>query len=394
MRAAGVSFADVTTFTSMALAQRTGLTRLAQIRAVTPGYPFYGQILTSPAGQWAHLQEGRFALVDPALLIALDAHVGDTLALGFARFIITGTLTSVPGDVGVASAIGPRIYIPQRYVDETSLLLFGSRSDRETLVKLPPTLSAATFLARLKPRLDSAGVRSRTVAQTEFNLTQAIDQLRDFLGVIGLVSLLLGGIGVASGVNAFVMRKIDTVAILRCLGATSRQVLAIYLLQAVAMGLLGAAAGAVLGIAIQLVMPHVLAEFLPVDVRVSFEPTATLTGLLTCSPSSCRWTSASPSSRPPRSPGCSSACGLRWCSRCVRSWRCATCRPCRRSAESLMLTRCAAGAMTWFAPSSRFSSCSASPRSASRARRVYVRDSDSRWASAAQSGCCISLRQR
>ena len=280
LRAEGVGIADVTTFTSMALVERTGRTRLAQIRGVTPGYPFYGEILTRPAGEWARLQSGRYALVDPALLLAVDGHVGDTLALGFARFIVIGTLTSVPGDVGVSSAIGPRVYIPARYVDETSLLLFGSRSDRETLLKLPASLPPQRFLFRFKSRLDSAQVRARTVAETEFNLTQAIDQLRDFLSVIGLVALLLGGIGVASGVNAFVMRKIDTVAILRCLGATSRQVLGIYLIQAVAMGFLGAAFGAVLGIGIQLLLPRVLADFLPVDVRITLDSNAVLTGML------------------------------------------------------------------------------------------------------------------
>ncbi|HET9013749.1 MAG TPA: ABC transporter permease, partial [Gemmatimonadaceae bacterium] len=230
LQAEGVGLTEVTTFTSMALVERTGGTRLSQIRAVTPGYPFYGEILTEPAGQWARLQSGRYALVDPALLLAVDGHVGDTLALGFARFIVIGTLTSVPGDVGVSSAIGPRVYIPAKYVDETSLLLFGSRSDREMLLKLPPTLTPQRFLARFRARLEADRVRARTVAETEFNLTEAIEQLRDFLSVIGLVALLLGGIGVASGVNAFVMRKIDTVAILRCLGATSRQVLAIYLI--------------------------------------------------------------------------------------------------------------------------------------------------------------------
>ena len=280
VKRSGVGVADVTTFTSMALVERTGGTRLSQIRGVTPGYPFYGEILTEPAGEWARLQSGRYALVDPSLLLAVDGHIGDTLALGFARFIVIGTLKSVPGDVGVSSAIGPRVYIPARYVDETSLLLFGSRSEHETLIKLPPSLPPQRFLFKLKPRLDSAQVRARTVAETEFNLTQAIDQLRDFLSVIGLVALLLGGIGVASGVNAFVMRKIDTVAILRCLGATSRQVLAIYLIQAVVMGFVGAAAGALFGIGIQLLLPRVLADFLPVDVRITLESSAILTGIV------------------------------------------------------------------------------------------------------------------
>ena len=280
LKSEGVALTEVTTFTSMALMERTGGTRLAQIRAVTPGYPFYGTILTEPANQWARLQSGRYALVDPSLLLAVNGRIGDTLALGFARFIVIGTLTSVPGDVGVSSAIGPRVYIPARYTDETSLLLFGSRSDRELLLRLTPKLPAHLFNFRFKERLEAAQVRSRTVAETEFNLTQAIDQLRDFLSVIGLVALLLGGIGVASGVNAFVMRKIDTVAILRCLGATSRQVLAIYVVQAIAMGFLGAAVGALLGVGIQLALPSVLAEFLPLDVGITLESTAILTGML------------------------------------------------------------------------------------------------------------------
>ena len=275
----GARTAEVTTFASMALVQRTGATRLAQIRGVTDGYPFYGQILTAPANQWARLQSGRFALVDPSLLIALDAHVGDTLALGFARFIIIGTLTSVPGDVAVTTAIGPRVYIPSKYLDETSLLLFGSRSDRQLLVKLPPTVPPSLFIYRFKAVLEKADVRYRTAAETEFSLTDAIDHLRDFLSVIGVVALLLGGIGVASGVNAFVMRKIDTVAILRCLGATSRQVLTLYLLQAALMGLVGATFGALLGIGLQLLLPRVMADFLPVDVRITIEPSALLTGL-------------------------------------------------------------------------------------------------------------------
>src|ERR1041384_2061864 len=102
----------------------------------------------------------------------------------------------------------------------------------------------------------------------------AIDQLHDYLAIVGLISLLLGGIGVASGVHAFAMRKIDPVAILRCLGASSWQVLAIYALQAGVMGLGGALMGVALGLAIQFFMPLVLKDFLPVDVEVHLAPSA------------------------------------------------------------------------------------------------------------------------
>jgi putative ABC transport system permease protein len=275
----GVGVTDMTSFASMALIPRSGLTRLASVRAVGGGYPFYGEITTEPAGRWSDLQRDRHAVVDPSLLVSLDARLGDTLALGTARFVIVATVKDVPGEPGIAASIGPRVYIPDRYLAETGLLVFGSRAEYETLFRLPPELSTARFVGRFEKRLTSDRIRLRTVAENEYNLTESIDQLRDFLGIVGLISLLLGGIGVASGVHAFVTRKIDTVAVLRCLGATSRQVLAVYVIQAAAMGLVGASVGALLGIAVQFAIPSVVEEFLPVDVRVQLTPRAILLGL-------------------------------------------------------------------------------------------------------------------
>lgn len=280
LRRGGVPVARVTSFASMALAPRSGGTRLVQVRAVTRAYPFYGEVTTRPAGRWADLHDSANALVDPSLLIALDARVGDTLRLGYGRFLITGVLDNVPGDPGVAAIVGPRVFIAERFVPETQLLTFGSRAEFEALLKLPPGADPRPLVTANKGRFEAARVRTRTVAESEANLTQAIARLSDFLGIVGLIALLLGGIGVASGVHAFVARKIDTVAMLRCLGATSTQVLVIYVLQSAAMGLAGAAAGAALGVAIQFALPHVVGDFLPVDVGVRLVPGAIATGLL------------------------------------------------------------------------------------------------------------------
>ena len=280
LHAAGTGVARVISFASMPLVERTGATRLAQVRAVEPGYPFYGEITTRPAAQWERLHEGRHALVDPALLVSLDARVGDTVALGFSRFTILAALHNVPGDVGVTAAIGPRIFIPAEYLAETGLLVFGSRARTEAILRLPDGTNPQRFVNQLNARLDSARVRARTVAGTEADLTEAVAELGTFLGIVGLVALLLGGIGVASGVHAFVAGKIDTVAVLRCLGATGWQVLGIYVLQAALMGLAGAAAGAAIGVAIQLVLPRVIGDFIPVEVGVQLVPGAIAAGLL------------------------------------------------------------------------------------------------------------------
>jgi putative ABC transport system permease protein len=280
LKAQGVAEAQSTNFASMALVPRSGGTRLVQVRAVSTDYPFYGKITSDPDSAWPALQHGPNVVVDPALLISLDARVGDTVTLGMARFVITGTLKTVPGEVGISATIGPRVYIPERYLEKTRLLVFGSRADYETLFRLPNGGDQQKFAANLRKAITGERARVRTVKDTEINLTQAIDQLRDFLGVVGLVALLLGGIGVASGVHAFVMRKIDTVAVLRCLGATSWQVLAIYVVQAAVMGLIGAALGGVLGITFQLLLPLGLKDFLPVDVSVHLAPASIGLGLV------------------------------------------------------------------------------------------------------------------
>lgn len=275
----GRQLARLTSFASMAYVPRTERTRLAQVRAVETGYPFYGTVVTQPAGVWSSLQQGYNALVDPSLLLALDAQVGDTLSLGRARFRIAGVLEVVPGDAGIASAVAPRVFISRSYVPETELLVFGSRAEYEAVLKLPEGADPDAFVEPLEERFRDMQVRVETVRENELDLTDAVGELGSFLGLVGLAALLLGGIGVASGVHAFVLRKIDTVAVLRCLGATSGQVLAIYAAQAALMGLVGAAVGAALGVLVQFGLPALLADVLPVDVRVRLEPVAILTGL-------------------------------------------------------------------------------------------------------------------
>jgi putative ABC transport system permease protein len=276
---AKADYSRVVTFPSMALVPRTGATRLAQVRAVSPNYPFYGEITTDPAGEWNSLHSGANALVDPSLLIALNAQVGDTITLGLGRFVISGTLRNVPGAPGVAEIIGPRIFIPEKYLAETQLLVFGSTAEYSVLARLPSGADPPKAVAPYRPSLERTQLRARTVTQSEANSTEAIEELSEFIGIVGLVALLLGGVGVASGVRAFVSRKIDTVAILRCLGASSGQVLAMYVAQAAAMGLIGALIGAALGVMIQFALPAALGDFLPVDVDVTLEPSAILVGI-------------------------------------------------------------------------------------------------------------------
>jgi putative ABC transport system permease protein len=274
----GHLIARETTFPAMAVLRRSGATRLVQVRAVSDAYPLYGTITTAPASRWQSLRSEAAAVVDPALLVALDARVGDTISVGFAQFVVAAVVRDAPGLPEFATVIGPRVFIPARYLPETQLVVFGSTGTHEALIRTN-TGDADRLAADLRARFRGTDLRLRTAEQMEEGLTEAVDQLRQFVGVVGMVALLLGGIGVASGVHAFVARKIDTVAILRCVGATGSQVLTMYVAQAAVMGVAGAVLGAMLGVLVQMALPRVTQGFLPVDVTVRPEPAAIFLGI-------------------------------------------------------------------------------------------------------------------
>jgi putative ABC transport system permease protein len=279
LEAAGVPVARVTSLASMALLPRTGGTRLAQVRATEPGYPFYGVIETQPAEAWQGLHQGRNAVADPALIAALQARVGDSISVGEARFQLVGAIRKVPGDVDIASSFAPRLYIPAEHLRSTRLIEFGSRVDYAAYILLPAAEVVERLLEDHRDVFRAERVRSETAAEQQRDVSRALGRLSSYLGLIGVFALMLGGIGVASAMGAYMAEKVDTVAVLRCLGATARQVLAIYLVQAAVMGLAGAAIGAALGAGVQWVLPWLARDLLPVEATVTLDGLSVAMGI-------------------------------------------------------------------------------------------------------------------
>ena len=275
----GARAARVTSFGGMAYVPRTSGTRLVQVAAIQGEFPFYGAIRTEPAAAWAELQQGRRVVVDPALLAALRAQIGDTLALGEARFIITGSVVSAPGNTGFRSALGPRIFIPSAYLAETRLLGFGARAEYEVFLRLPDGIAAESVAERYRPTLRPERIRVRTVSEDQNNLNETLSRLTGYLGLVALIALLLGGLGVASAVVVFIRQRLESIAVLRCLGATAGRLIAIYGVEAAAMGLAGSLLGALAGVAIQRLLPDLLAGLLPVDVQLTISWPAVLLGI-------------------------------------------------------------------------------------------------------------------
>jgi putative ABC transport system permease protein len=253
-----------------------------QVLAVQPGYPFYGEVRTEPPGAWERLgRGGAAALADEALAILLDAKPGDALSIGDVRFPLAGTVKNFPGDVGVRTSLGPRVFIPFAAAERTGLLGFGARARHEIFLRVPPAVDPQRLVDRFRPLLAAERVSLRTVAEDQRRLSDNLGRLGRYLGLVGLVALLLGGIGVGSAVHVLVRRRLQTIAVLRCLGASSRQVLGVYLLQSTGLGLLGSALGAALGVLAQAALPRFLGGFLPVAVASGISWPAVASGLAT-----------------------------------------------------------------------------------------------------------------
>ena len=262
--AAEVSFSSM-----MAFPSANNLTRLVNVRAVEGNFPFYGDFTTAPADAPARLRAGGdVVIVEETLLRQFDAKIGDTVKLGNTLFTVVGALQKLPGESSaLAATMAPRALIPQRALAATGLAERNVLIRHRTMLKLPPERLPDTVERELRQLFRGEGLGFDTVAERKRNMGRVLDNIENFLGLVGFVALFLGAIGVASAIHVYVRQKISTVAVLRCLGATARQSFSVYLVQGVALGIFGSIVGAALGLALQFALPRLLGDLLPFDVQ-------------------------------------------------------------------------------------------------------------------------------
>ena len=266
MAAQGRDVARTTTLASMVLDTRSQGVRLFQIQGVDSGYPYYGEVTSTPNAAWREIHEGPWAVADPAVFIQLDAVVGDTLLIGEARFVLRGEVTGLPTELGFQSAIGPRLYISRARLPGTGLLTFGSIARYHANFRMPEREDRAEFRDRNGELLEANQLRYTTAGIRAREMSSAVEDVSRYLALLGLAALFLGGIGVASAIHVYIREKVITVAVLRCLGALQRTVFTVYLLQAAGLALIGSVLGVGLGMAVQRGLPLVLSGLLPVGV--------------------------------------------------------------------------------------------------------------------------------
>jgi putative ABC transport system permease protein len=233
--------------------------KMAEVRGVGAPYPLYGTVELQDGRRYTHaLVRDHGALVRPELLAQLDCRVGDEILIGSSRFTIRGVLVAEPGRSGGGFSFGPRVLVDAADLEGTGLLGYGSRVGRDLQLRVPAVV-VEPLTRQLRDELRGQFVNVRSFRGTEDRIGESLSHAEDYLSLVGLVIVILGGIGVSSVTRVFVHQKVRAIAVLKCLGATSRQVFAAYLVQAVLLGVAGCVLGVGLAAAGLASLPWLLA---------------------------------------------------------------------------------------------------------------------------------------
>lgn len=258
-----------------------GPSQLVELKAVDGPYPLYGDLRLEPARPLSDLLTDETVVVAPDLLSRLKLSVGDALRLGGERFTIAGVVSKEPDRVDFGLTLGPRVFLSVDGLERTSLIAKGSRVDYGVLLGLPETTGTPELesLAEALREDLPAYVRVQTYKEAQPALRSGLRRLDRYLGLVALLSLLVGGVGVAQTVRSWLSGRLDAIAVLKCLGLRPREIVTLYLGQATLLGLVGSVVGAAAGIAVVAAVPYVFPELVPPELIRWVEPQALLRGM-------------------------------------------------------------------------------------------------------------------
>jgi putative ABC transport system permease protein len=276
----------VTETISMASVPPDPVPLLVSLKAVDPSeYPYYGTAELEPSMSLAQALDGDSAVVADEFLIRLNAKVGQTLRLGGRNFKISAVLKQEPDRITAGAGLGPRVMISQAALIRTALVAPGSRLSERLLVKLPEKapggLSPDAEAAAVRTQLESALPDAQVMDFREGNpaLSRGLDNATAILSLICLVAMVLGAIGVAMAMHAHLEQRMDMLAILKAVGAGSGDLLRIFLLQTLGLGLAGGVLGVVAGVGVMAALPAAFGDLVPVHVVLNFPWQSALAGL-------------------------------------------------------------------------------------------------------------------
>ena len=233
------------------------------LKAVDPRtYPFYGEVELSPVQPLPSALSADAVLASQDLLIRMGVEVGDAVRLGTADFRIAAILRVEPDRMTGAINFGPRAMVSREGLERTGLVQFGSRATRRFLIKLPDE-GVTVDEAREAVMAGIPSSRITDYRETSPRIRRGLERTTSFLSLVSLLAMAVGGLGVAMIVYSHLQQRLDTIAIMKCYGATSDIVTRVFLLQTIAMGATGSLLGVGAGFLLQGVAPTFVADYFP-----------------------------------------------------------------------------------------------------------------------------------
>ncbi|HEY6402769.1 MAG TPA: FtsX-like permease family protein, partial [Blastocatellia bacterium] len=254
--------------------------KMVELKAVQSQFPFYGEIVLAGGAKYSHsLVKNRGALVKEGLMASLDMQIGDMVRIGDLEFTIRGVLESEPGAAMNAFSFGPRVIVDYDDAIAAGLNKWGSRARYRALFKSREGAMDQLLesLQRDLKRQPQVSVRSSRMSQDR--MSESLTKVEDYLSLIGLIILVLGGIGVSSVTRVFVQQKMKTIAVLKCLGGKNARVLGAYFAQILTLGLLGSLMGILIAKVVTIFLPKVFAGAIPFNVEFGLTWQAALQGI-------------------------------------------------------------------------------------------------------------------
>lgn len=265
---------------SMSYLPSVDQSQFVRLKGLTGDFPYYGKLITEPASAAGTYKRGANALVDDGMMLQYGLEVGDSIKLGDQTFLIQGRLMNAFGNVDVGTSFAPSVYIGGEQVASTNLMQPGSLVNYKNYYKVSGNIDLDEWEDSRRRMLRNEGMRVTTIENQRENLQEAFSNLNNFLNIVALISLLLACIGVASSVLIYVKTKVQSIAILRCLGMKGEEAFMVYFLQIFSLGTLSVLLGVAIGSFIQVLLPIVLKGFLPYEVNMTVSASATISGFL------------------------------------------------------------------------------------------------------------------
>lgn len=237
---------------------------LVELKVIEEGYPQYGVFETNPPMDLQAGLQKHGILLDPALQSRLDLEIGDQVKLGEALFSVIGFIAHEPDRAGGSRfGLAPRAIISRNDADSTGLLTLGSMVYYDLRVKLPDSTNLKDITSALETSFPDASWKVTDADNASPQIRRFVERLMVFLTLVGLSSLLIGGIGIGNGVKAHLEQRLKTIAILKSLGAPALFIEKLYLWQVAIITVIGTFGGILLGAILPFIAAPYVSEFLP-----------------------------------------------------------------------------------------------------------------------------------